>query len=285
MNDTHGPGGDMGQDELDLYVDGLLDDERRAAFERQLFADPELAAELKHQRSLEARLTAAFPVPEDSAAIAQGALTGARTRHSAGRWLSLLRVAVAASLLATLGLWAMDVFDARYEAETPAVVVDEGGPSPEIDNPAADSPGDLAQLVARPGLGAQEGETSCVAYGGLYAELADEWRQASAACGFPHDLARHFQDSLGQELLVDATDEISIEGPFTIRSWPTTTLLASPQQPEPILILVDKLARDPRPVLELGSPAHLFRRELGDLVLYELTPSDTPRALELFRLR
>ena len=126
---------------------------------------------------------------------------------------------------------------------------------------------------------------ACVAYGGLYAELADEWRQAAAACGFPHDLGRHFQDSLGQELLVDATDELSIEGPFTIRRWPTTTLLVSPQQPEPILILVDELARDPRPVLEAGSPAHLFRRELGDLVLYELTPWDTSRALGLFRLR
>ncbi len=254
MNDTHGPGGDMGQDELDVYVDGLLDDERRAAFERQLFADPELAAELERQRSLEALLTAAFPVPEDSAAIAQGALTGGRPRRAGGRWLSLLRVAVAASLLAALGLWAVGVFDAVDEA--PAVVVDAGGPGPAIDG--------------------------CVAFGGLFAELADE---AAAACGSPHDLARHFQDSLGQELLADATDELPIEGPFTIRRWPTTTLLVSPQQPEPILILVDKLARDPRPVLEAGSPAHLFRRELGDLVLYELTPWDTSRALGLFRLR
>jgi anti-sigma factor RsiW len=103
MNDTHGPGGDMEQDDLDLYVDGLLDDERRAAFERKLFADPELAAALERQRSLKARLTAAFPVPEDPVAIAQRALAaaralpGGRPRRVGVRRLALLRVAVAAS--------------------------------------------------------------------------------------------------------------------------------------------------------------------------------------------
>ncbi len=281
MNDSHGPEGDLGQDELDLYVDGLLDDERRAAFERQLFADPELATELERQRSLDARLTAAFPVPEDSAAIAQGALTGGPRPHARGRRLSSLRVAAAASLLAAVGLWAVGSFDAVDAVdEAPDVFVDAGGPGPAIDDPV-----DLVPRVERPGLGVPEGEQGCAAFGGLYAELADDWRRAAAACGLPHDLARHFQDSLGQELLVDATDEIPIEGPFTIARWPTTTLLASPQQPEPILILVDELARDPRPVLEAGSPAHLFRRELGDLVLYELTPWDTSRALGLFRLR
>jgi hypothetical protein len=284
MNDTHGPGGDMEQDDLDLYVDGLLDDERRAAFERKLFADPELAAALERQRSLKARLTAAFPVPEDPVAIAQRALAagralpGGRPRRVGGRRLALLRVAVAASLLAALGLWAAGVFHVVDEA--PAVVVDTGGPGHGIDGP-----GELVGRVDRPGPDVREGEMSCVAFGGLYAELADDWRQAAAACRLPHDLARHFQESLGQELLVDREDELPIEGPCTIRRWPTTTLLVSPQQPEPILILVDQLARDPRPVLEPGSPAHLFRRELGGLVLYELTPWDTSRALGLFHLR
>ncbi len=314
MNDTHRPGDDMGQEELDLYVDGLLDDERRAAFERKLFSDPELAAELERQRSLEARLTAAFPVPEnplaadpvhegpvpgdsvhehsvpadsmpedfvpaDSAPITQ---SGGQPRIAGGRWFAWLRVAVAASLLAALGLWAMRVFDPVDEE--PALVVDTGGSAPAGDGPAdINGPGDLLQLVGPPGPAVPEG--SCVAFGGLYAELADEGRQAAAVCGLPHDLARHFEDSLGQELVVDATDELPIEGPFSCRRFPTSTLLVSPQEPEPILILVDELARDPQPVLEADSPANLFRRELGDLVLYEFTPSDTPQALELFHLR
>ncbi len=287
MSDTHEPGGDKGQDELDLYIDGLLDDERRAAFERKLFADPELAAELERQRSLDSRLSAAFPVPENpvlvdmpvqvpagskpaevpagsvpanSAAGEQGALNGRRPRPAGGPRRTWQRVAMAASVLVAVGLWAVGDYDVADEGaggvvdEGPVVVVDAGG-------------------------------QSCSAFGGLYAELADDWRMAAGACNVPHDLSQHFQDSLGQALFVDATAELAIEGPFAIRRWPTTTLLASPQQPEPILILVDELARDPRPVLEADSPAHLFRRELGDLVLYELTPWDAPRALELFRLQ
>ena len=315
MNDTREPGGDAAQEELDLYIDGLLDDERRAAFERRLIADPALAAELELQRSLEARLGVAFPVPDEPAfsahsssspsssapSNAEAALDAERPRHAAGRWLTVLRIAAAASLLATLGLWAAGVFDVVDQA--PAVVVDAGDPgaasdgpgleSPAFDNPGIDDPGvdnagvggpvDLAQLVDP--LGPQLPVGACVAHGGLYAELADEWRQALTACGFPHDLAQHFQDSLGQALFADATDELPIEGPFSTQRWPTATLLASPQQPEPILILVDTLARDPQPALEDGSPAHVFRRELGGLVLYEITPWDSPRTLDLFRLR
>ncbi len=280
MNQTHGPDGDRGQDELELYIDGLLDDERRAAFERQLHADPELAAELERQRSLDARLTAAFPVPEDPSAIAQRALSAARPPRAAGRRLSLLRVAVAASVLAAFGLWAVSTFDDIDDVdETPMVVVHKGAGT------AIDGSIERIQQLGSPGPDAAQVEQSCMAYGGLYTELAAEWRLGTAAPELPQDLARHFRDRLGHELMVNATDLLPIEGPFTIRRWPTTTLLVSPQEPEPILILVDTRARDPQPALEAGSPAHLFRRELGDLVLYELTPWETSRALDLFRLR
>lgn len=252
MNDTHGLDG--GRDELDLYIDGLLDAEQSAAFERRLFTDPELAAELARQRSLDGRLVAAFPVPEDPAAIAQQALAGPPTRHAGGRMLTFTRVAVAASVLVALGLWGPGFFDQK-------------------DSDAVDT----QELTL--------GGTSCMSYGGLYAELVEESRQLLGACNVPHDFELHFQDTYGQELFVDATGAMSLEGPFTSQRWPSTTILSSPQQPEPILILVDAVTHDPKPVLEADSPAHLFRRELGSLVLYELSPWDKPQMLDLFRLQ
>ena len=266
MNDTHGSNADSGRYELDLYIDGLLDAERRAAFERRLFADPELAAELERQRSLDERLVAAFSVPEDPAAIVRDALAGGRTRHAGGRVLSFTRFAVAASVLAALGLglWGLGFFD---QVTT---------------NTGVDVTGELAKGAGR---GVAEDGMSCGAFGGLYAELAEESRQFVAACVSPQDLGLLCKDKYGQELIVDATDEVPIEGPFACQRGPTTTVLWSPQQPDPILILVDAVANDPKPVLEANSPAHLFRRELGDLVLYEVSPWDTPRTLDLFRLR
>lgn len=56
-----------------------------------------------------------------------------------------------------------------------------------------------------------------------------------------------------------------------------------PQGPR-FLVCMDPLARDPRPLLPKGSRLHLFRRELGNYVIYEITPLPQPRALSLFKL-
>lgn len=264
MNETHGSTGDPGRDELDLYVDGLLDDERRAAFERRLFKDPELAAELERQRALDARLGAAFPVPED-AAVTREALAGTRTGPAAGRPTPLARYAAAASIFVALGLglWGLGLFG-------PGTSDSARGPGGNDGLAMGDAP---------------PAPAACTAYGGLYAELAAEIEQSVALLEAAPDLGNVCGDRYGMALAVDASDAVPIEGPFASGRWPTATVLCSPQEPEPILIVVDEVARDPRPVLESGSPAHLFRRELGDLVLYEITPWDRPRTLDLFRLR
>ncbi len=51
-----------------------------------------------------------------------------------------------------------------------------------------------------------------------------------------------------------------------------------------VFVCMDLLSRDPRPLLPEDSGLQLFRRVLGDYVMYEVTPLSEPHVLELFRL-
>ncbi len=50
------------------------------------------------------------------------------------------------------------------------------------------------------------------------------------------------------------------------------------------IVCIERPWTDPHPKLPPGSDYNIFRRELGDHILYEVTPLDEPRALELIRL-
>ncbi len=50
------------------------------------------------------------------------------------------------------------------------------------------------------------------------------------------------------------------------------------------IVCIERPWTDPHPVLPAGSGYRIFRRELGDHVLYEITPLDEPRALDKIRL-
>jgi hypothetical protein len=59
----------------------------------------------------------------------------------------------------------------------------------------------------------------------------------------------------------------------------TTTMLARVDG-SPVMMFVDRADADTHPVLPVNSKLHLFRKELGPLVLYELTPLDHPHVME-----
>jgi hypothetical protein len=64
----------------------------------------------------------------------------------------------------------------------------------------------------------------------------------------------------------------------------TTAMLARVDQ-SPVLVFVDRLERDqPQAMPEPSSGLRLFRKQLGELVLYELTPLTAPRVMDFLSL-
>ncbi|MCZ6688928.1 MAG: hypothetical protein O7H41_04935 [Planctomycetota bacterium] len=59
------------RDSLDRYIDGLLAGPERAAFERRLATDPDLAADLRTQRAIDSRLKETFSPPARVGGIAR----------------------------------------------------------------------------------------------------------------------------------------------------------------------------------------------------------------------
>ncbi len=53
---------------------------------------------------------------------------------------------------------------------------------------------------------------------------------------------------------------------------------------EQAIVCIERAWTDPHPELPLGSPYNIYRAELGDFVLYEITPLDQPKAIGFLRL-
>jgi hypothetical protein len=64
----------------------------------------------------------------------------------------------------------------------------------------------------------------------------------------------------------------------------TTTMLARVDG-KPVMVFVDRADSDYRPAQPCGSCGlHLFSKQVGPLMLYELTPLDQPKVMEYLRL-
>jgi hypothetical protein len=62
----------------------------------------------------------------------------------------------------------------------------------------------------------------------------------------------------------------------------TVCMVGSADATSRIVVFIDRLEKDTQPVLPAESGLHLFRRELGQLVLYEVSPKDHPILLDWF---
>lgn len=62
---------------------------------------------------------------------------------------------------------------------------------------------------------------------------------------------------------------------------PDTTAMLCIVDEKPVLAFVDRVEHDSRRVTaDAGDDLHIFRRTLGDLVIYEVTPFETPRVMD-----
>jgi hypothetical protein len=102
-------------------------------------------------------------------------------------------------------------------------------------------------------------------------------------CDTDEQLVAYLEDKYGRGLTVRGGDGIDLIGWTSCTALsPYTAVLMTRVDGEPVFVLVDLLASDRDLSLPWLSGLHLFRRELGGMVLYELTPRAAPVLLDRF---
>src|SRR5262249_236432 len=118
------------------------------------------------------------------------------------------------------------------------------------------------------------------------AQVADDFKP-KWVCEDPHEFASTFKERQGQGLLLPPMPHATKMAGLTYCagvSRYTTTMLARVNG-KPVMVFVDRADADTHPAQPPASTKlHLFRKELGPLVLYELTPLDHPAVMDYLDL-
>jgi len=253
---------------FEAYADGLLGDEEREAFEQELMRDPTFRAEWERQQQIDASLRRMFSPPaerdvrqrvaqvladesaSDIGSAGAGEIGPASRRQLAamlsrgGRW------AVAAGLLLVLGVM---VYLTWRSVQPPA---------------APHWPEGYGQIA--------HGDMETV-----YAQAVASGFQPGWEC--PPPLFRATMASrLGQPLEMGAfPEDIHALGIAYTDSLSNATiaLLAYVHQ-QPVMVFIDRAESAPDQPPTIGAGLHIYRKVIGELVLFEISPLDQPRVIE-----
>jgi hypothetical protein len=225
-------------DWLDLYLDGLLQGPDLARFQREVENNPRLrqALDLQHQidSSLKAGLPYVEPVP----------IAGRIASQPTARPLSLVGMFNKYRLHAAAAVLALSAALFALYMNLPA--------SPEIRyvEPAA-----------------------------VYARLQSAGFVPEFVCSTDAEFIAAVQKRLGSGLLVSSTAGLEVLGwaygndySGRIIGPDTLVLMCRVDGKDDVVVLMDRTHDDRRLALPPTSSLHLFRREVGPLVLYEITP-------------
>lgn len=241
--------------QLDAYLDGLLNDEQRAEFERRLAQDSALREAVQLHHAIDASVRRRF-APRKSDALLAHLRQTTNVNGRAGVAVRMQKPTprrqrlAAAALLALIGISGWQIISYLR-------------PQPVFD-PYAGQHYRAFETVYRD-------------------ELADGF-EPDWVCESDEVFAQTFEQRLGQPLLLaqlppgDAMVGLAYCNSLSRR---TIHMLARAGHTS-ILVFVDKIDFDARPTVAAESGLNLFRRQLGSLVLYELTPLAAPRFLDAF---
>lgn len=241
------PGPDPAFDQIDAYLDDALSPSDRAAFEARLNADASLRAELDLARGIDASLNrthvpASLPAP--SLPLATIARTSPTSHRSLRRFWPLASAA-AIILVALAGYLVYDHFDTGFRRYDPAK---------------------------------------------FYALAADRHFAPDWTCQNDDEFKDTTRNNVGQAMLVhqDAAAKLQLVGWAYSKTFrgtplgPKTIMLFAKVDTDPVIVLVDALSRDAVIKAAADPKLHVFRRELGNVVLYEITPRSSPAVMDAF---
>ena len=248
--------GQFGDATLDDYLDGLLDEEATSRFEERIEADRDLQAELKRQTAVNDALQRMYtPPPGVEQRVAEAvrkaaAATPVPIARAKAVPFYQRRWAIAALLaLGVVGAWRL-----VGVIQQSLVDRDEYGPRPW---------------------------TSVETY---YRDAVERGFEPEWVCKDDDEFADTFKYRLRQPLLVAATTGpvVGLGLGYANCLTPRTVTYLVRVQGKPVVVFVDKLIKDTHPELPPNSGLNIFRKELDQLVLYEVSPLAEPHVLELF---
>lgn len=230
---------------LERYLDGQLSAEQRSAFQMRLRQEPRLEQELLRQGEVDRVIRRAFAAPAKAPAITLSALRPRPARpRQAPYWINpKVSLAAAAALFAiALAGWQVWSF---IEAVTDMM------PAPP-------------QVALHTAYRAAE---------------QDGFRPLIPVSAEP------FEPNLGQALnIAPPAPDIQPIGFSRCSSFSyCTIMLLARVGSQNVIVFADRVENDTVPKLASESAdLRIFRRQVGKIVLYEATPLDSPRLLDLF---
>ena len=246
--------GQLGDDTLDDYVDGLLAEEAAGRFEERIDVDRDSRIEVERQTAVKGALQRMFTPP---AGVEKRVLEAVRNAAAATpvpiaraeavpfyrrRW------AIAAMLaLGVVAAWRLvGVMEQNRPNEYPTRIW-----------------------------------TSVETY---YRDAVESGFKPKWVCKTDKEFADTFRKRFRQPLLLaSGTDTVAALGlGYANCLTPRTVTLLARVQDKPVVVFVDKQEKDTHPELPPNSGLNLVRKELGRLVLYEASPLAEPHVLDLF---
>lgn len=243
--------GDRITDALDRYLDGAMSDAERASFESMMQSDDELRREMALQQQIDAVIRERFAPPLEITAPALGRGGSARR---------ILAATAAAAAIALGAFFAWPVLSSWWNASMGT------GPAP----------------ITFHLIGPAEAYRTHVEERGL----VPEWE-----CTTDAEFASTVKKAVGAGMVVAQAPGLEVIGwSYNIVEKNRaegvlgryTMYLLTRVDGEPVLVLMDQRRLDRQLELPPGSSLNLFRSEIGDAVLYEVTPLETPRVLDRF---
>jgi hypothetical protein len=271
-----GTGGFEGQ--LDDYLDGLLQGDELAAFERALASNPILKAQVNAQRSINDSLSRLFrheePIPLRGAPGATGGAAEAPTIQAP-----------------TLRLAGGTVGSGVESSGTPAKVVKRQS----------------FRTSALVGLAAVLALTFAGLYVSGWIDISDflgtskglispqDVYERKVATGYNPDWFCETDEQFleltnnlwGESLLVQNTEDVKVVGWSyyePVLSEANAILLTKVDGKE-VIVVMDRKANDRPLKTAKSSGLHVFNRVVGGVTMHEVTPFDTPRVLPLVQQR
>lgn len=257
------------EEKLEAYLDGLLSPDERRIFEAELERDPELSQPVERQRAIDDSLRSLFPAPSLSdlharvhsaslAAVGGSSNFGFHSRFSA------LAAAFVAYLAAGLWLFGSGPAESLNDPELSGI------------QPVPDSPVDPSLIVAC-GIPGD--------WGSGYAELAEScggsWSRF--ACSSFEDVLQESRRRLGHGISVRSDTQVAFLGSRPAAAFGDALVLVGRFEDRVLVVCVLPASSDPHPTTDPAGGLSIFRRELGPLILYEITPLDQPHLLDLIQ--
>jgi len=221
---------------FDSYIDGLLEGDQLARFEEALLSDQQLRIRVEANQQIDDSIRRIFTPKAAIASIPEEVATAPAHRFTRRTKLTIA---------ACVGFIVMGVAATMYLANT-------------------NSSGVAGKIVF-------------IEPADLYQQLEESSFTPDWVCGNEQEFVEYTTEKFGEPFLIHESTGLTLAGWTVSRALSLYTgVLMAKADGADIVLLVDRVKDDRELHLPKKSDLHLFRSEIGGLVLYEITPGIEP---------